>query len=178
MTDKELERLHLLATLRTYGPASAAFIRERANDEAAHEAFDPVPMIEPRGIAGRLVGLLNDGLAKRVHGAPGEVSWDISAAGARALEDGLNELDGWVYTEEAVNGPLFVGAITDEMVERAARAVFDAIEREDTLVISGGLPARSWDDLPDGCQEHEHHRSYVRIALAAAFTTNGERDGD
>lgn len=110
MTTKELERLHLLATLNTYGPATAGFIRERANDEAADDAFDQLPDIDPRGISGRLVGLLNDGLAKRTSGdAPAVVSWQITPAGSRALHDGLCELDGTV--------PF---AITNDMVKRAA----------------------------------------------------------
>src|SRR5438128_2554355 len=146
MTAKELERLHLLATLNTYGPATAGFIRERANDEAAHDAFDQLPDIEPRGIAGRLVGLLNDGLAKRTSGdGPAVVSWQITPAGSRALHDGLCELDGTVP---------FV--ITDEMVERATQALLP----EQCVAIL------ERPDAEDVC------RRYARTALAAAFTTN------
>jgi hypothetical protein len=109
MTDRELERLHLLATLKQYAPQSASFIRERANDEAAHDAFDPIPPITPGGIAPKLVGLRSAGLAAYF---AGDEHWDITLEGARVLEAGLNELDGVVVAPSPV---------TDRMVNIAVR---------------------------------------------------------
>jgi hypothetical protein len=97
MTDQELERLHLLATVGTYGPADSAFLRERANDEAAHDAFDPLPDIEPRAIGAKLSALRARGWLS----FEGDC-WVLTGEGRGAMEAGLAELDGVVVPDEEI----------------------------------------------------------------------------
>lgn len=64
---RELERIHLLRTLVNYGPMTATRVAEVANGACDDEAFDGLPEISARAIAGKLNGLSIAGLVTAEH---------------------------------------------------------------------------------------------------------------
>ena len=69
----------------------------------------------------------------------------------------------FVYTQEPVRGHLFVGAITDEMIERAARAIVNY-----DCNVHAAPQLR--DDQPlDAVNNPDAYRDRARVALTAAL---------
>jgi hypothetical protein len=89
---KEMERMHLLATVVAYPGLSTQGVRDRANSEAQHDDFDPLPFIQPQGITGKLNALSIDRLVTGWQDID-VVRWDPTEKGRQVwaeYENGLN----------------------------------------------------------------------------------------
>jgi hypothetical protein len=76
-----------------------------------------------------------------------------------------------------VGVPMIPARITDEMVERAALAMYDRDEAEEAET-NGFLRAPTWDALPANCYVHELYRNRARVALTAALHWKHRPEGE
>lgn len=82
-TEREYERFHLLATVVTYPSLSTHDVRDRANEECQHDLFDPLPLMTPQSVSGKLKALERDGLIESWVDFNG-VRWDPTDEGRKA----------------------------------------------------------------------------------------------
>lgn len=87
----DLPVLHLLHTVMDYGPATAADLRQRYNDECKYDEFDPLPMRSVRSIASTLAVLRSRGFVTSLHHGP-TAEWQIT-------DQGRETADSFVGTE-------------------------------------------------------------------------------
>lgn len=74
----------------------------------------------------------------------------------------------WAFTEEPVNGYLFVGKITDEMIERGARALWESRRSDDDL------QAEAYEQWAHALPVFaERGRQTVEAVLGAALASPG-----
>lgn len=88
----DAERFHLLSTIITYPGLNTQDVRDRANEECQHDAFDPLPRISPQGIVGKLLGLERRGLVTSWRDFDGK-RWEPTQAGREA----------WAHYEVTLN---------------------------------------------------------------------------
>lgn len=82
-SERELERFHLLSTVAAYPGLSTQDVRDRANEECQHDLFDPLPLMTPQAVTGKLKALERDGLIEGWVDFNG-VRWDPTDAGRKA----------------------------------------------------------------------------------------------
>lgn len=109
MTTKKLERMHLLATVVEYPGLPTQEVRDRANNEAQHDVFDPLPFVTPQGITAKLNSLSLAGLVEG-YLSPEGMRWLPTDKGREAIRVFMAELD----VEEAQARLAEVTASTEE----------------------------------------------------------------
>lgn len=89
---KKLDRMHLLSTVVEYPGLPTQEVRDRANNEAQHDVFDPVPFATPQGITGKLNSMSRDGLLDGWP-SPEGMRWEATVKGKHALKVFFAELE-------------------------------------------------------------------------------------